>query len=412
MRFANFYAPSPRCTPSRAGYFTGRSPAQLHMTFVNEGKEGKGGDKGGFKGGASSFSSTGSKLLPPTTSFELPANVVTLGDLLKKAGYATAHFGKWHLGRANPSTHGYDENDGANSNGGPDDTNNPNPKQTHLTAQRGIAFMEKNVRAGKPFYLQIDQYSGRSVEDASAETVKLLREKYHLTDERLLGTAAANYEVDLAIGELLANVQALGIADRTYVIYTADHGTQGRANEPLFGGKGTVWEGGLRVPLIVRGPGVAAGICSHVRAFGVDLLPTFAELAHIKELPANIEGGSLVGVLSGRGVGTVKRPREEYVVHFPHYDKDEQGPASAIILGDYKLVRVYETDARHLYNIAQDLGERTDLAATMPDKVADLDARLAAYLKAVDAQMPTPNPNYDPSKAPAPTQRKGKKGKP
>jgi arylsulfatase A-like enzyme len=151
---------------------------------------------------------------------------------------------------------------------------------------------------------------------------------------------------------------------------------------------------------LIRGPGIKPGSCSHVRASGADLFPTFAELAHVTSpWPQGIEGGSLVPVLTNGGNGTVKRPREEFVVHFPHYDKDPLGPASTVLLGDYKLIRVYETGQRRLFDVAKDPGERLDLAEAMPDKVKDLDARLTDYLQSVQAQVPTRNPNFDPSKA-------------
>jgi arylsulfatase A-like enzyme len=143
--------------------------------------------------------------------------------------------------------------------------------------------------------------------------------------------------------------------------------------------------------MIIRGPAIKAGVCSHAMASGVDLFPTFAELAHLNEsLPKGIEGGSLAAVLSGGGKGTVKRPREEFVVHFPHYDKDNDGPVSSILLRNYKLIRNYETGAVSLFDLSKDLGERNDLAKTMPEKVAELDGLLTEYLKSVDAQMPTP----------------------
>jgi arylsulfatase A-like enzyme len=142
-----------------------------------------------------------------------------------------------------------------------------------------------------------------------------------------------------------------------------------------------------------------------------DLFPTFAELAGVHEpLPAGIEGGSFSGVLKSGGVGAVKRPREEFVVHFPHYDKDAQGPASAIYVGDLKLIHVYETGALKLFNLAADPGERRDLASQQPEKVKELDARLMTYLKSVNAQLPQPNPNYDPNK-PSETKRPGGKRK-
>jgi arylsulfatase A len=163
------------------------------------------------------------------------------------------------------------------------------------------------------------------------------------------------------------------------------------------------------VPFIIRGPGIKPGSCSHARAVGADLLPTIAELAHVTEpLFKGVEGGSFVSVLTNAGEGVIKRPREEFVVHFPHYDKDAIGPASAILLGDYKLIRVYETGALKLFNIANDPSERHDLAHEMPEKVTALNQRLTDYLLAVNAQMPRPNPNYDANK-PTETNRDGKR---
>ena len=394
MRFANFYAASPRCTPSRAAIFTGKSPAALHMTFVGEGKA----DNRGAANG---------KLLPPDCSIELPAGETTIAEFLKANGYATAHFGKWHVGRVDPSQHGFDESDGPTNNGGPDNVPNPHPKQRFGMTERGMDFMARQVKAGKPFYLQMSHYAFRHAEGGRQGA----KESAGLAEVPPPDPAQAEADLDIAFGMVLKKIADLGIADNTYVIFTTDHGSPGR-NPPLAGGKGTVSEGGLRVPFIIRGPGIQPGTCSHVRAEDEDIFPTVAALADItKPLPAGVEGGSLAAVLRDAGKGVVKRPREEFVVHFPHYDKDPSGPASAILLGDFKLIRTYETGAPRLYNIAQDPGERRDLASEMPEKTTALDARLTAYLESVHAQMPVPNPNFDPSK-PAGLQRGGGKGKP
>jgi arylsulfatase A-like enzyme len=220
-------------------------------------------------------------------------------------------------------------------------------------------------------------------------------------DQRLIEPAAVTQDMDATIGSLLEKLEALGLADRTYVIYTADHGAQGRnANGPLANGKGTVWEGGLRVPLIVRGPGAKAGACTHVRASTVDLFPTIAALASVKPeaLPKSIEGGSLVPLLAGRPEAAVQRAREEFVVHFPHYDRMAQSPASVLLLGNEKLIRSYESGVPMLFDLARDLGETHDLAKEKPARAAELNRRLSDYLKAVNAEMPTPNPGYNPGK--------------
>ncbi|MCB1121090.1 MAG: sulfatase [Verrucomicrobiae bacterium] len=370
MRFSDGYAASPRCTPSRAAVFTGISPAALHMTFV--------GDRRALG------ENIKTRVIPADATDELPLEVTTTAELLKQAGYATAHFGKWHVGRRNPSEHGFEDNDGANSNGGPENVTSPNPKQALAMTAQGIDFMERQVKQGKPFFLQMSHYPNQEEKEGG-------RNRQDNGEPPTVGIT------DKTMGDVLDAVERLGIRDNTYFIYTTDHGTPGR-NPPLNGGKGTVWEGGLRVPFIIAGPGIEAGVCSHVRVTAMDLFPTFAEWAGIKkELPENLEGGSLVPVLMNKGLGTVQRAREEFVSHFPHYDKDPQGPASAIILGDYKLIRVFETDERKLFDLAKDLGEENNLAASRPDKVEELDQRLSDYLRKVNANMPTLNPNYDPS---------------
>ena len=406
MRFANFYAASPRCTPTRVALFTGKSPTTLHMTFVGEGKGGR----------ESSFSETGSKVIPPQQVSQLPESEVTIALMLKREGYATAHFGKWHVGRVSPTRHGFDENDGPNNNGGPEDVENPNPKQAFANAERGMDFMARQVKAGKPFFLQISHYAGRGGTDAKPETYADVRRRATTErDQRLVGGAAVTQDMDTTIGMLMAKLDSLGIADRTYFIYTSDHGAQGRnANGPLANGKGTVWEGGLRVPLIVRGPGVKAGACSHVFATTVDIFPTIAAVAHVTEpLPKALEGGSLATVLGGAANATVKRVCEEFVVHFPHYDKDEQGPASALLLGSLKLIHPYETNVPALFDLSKDIGEQHDLAKERAEETADLERKLNEYLKAVGAPMPTPNPKYDASKAqPFQEKRGGMKKRP
>jgi arylsulfatase A-like enzyme len=367
MRFSRFYAPSPRCTPSRATYFIGKSPGKLGMTFVS--------DRTG----------PNAKLIPPIANLEMPHEEITIAELLKEAGYTTAHFGKWHVGRADPSTHGFDQSDGPTNNGGPENVQEPNPKQLYETAQSAIAFMTQNVKAGRPFYLQVSHYGSRDERD--------------MRQQGRVGAPATGLHTDISVGQLLDAVDELGIAGNTYVFYTTDHGTPGRANGPLANGKGTVWDGGLRVPLFFRGPGVEAGSVSNVLTRGADLYPTVAQLAGIEKLPKGLEGGSLVGILKNKGAGAVQRSCEEIVFHFPHYDSDPLGPASAIVLGDYKLIRFYEQpEAPRLFNLVDDLGEQSNLAASMPEKTEELGERLSAYLQSINAQLPVMNPDYDPSK--------------
>ena len=377
MRFAYGYAASPRCTPSRAALFTGKSPAALHMTFVGLGRD---------------DAAPRTALIPPEPILELPANELTVAELLKGVGYVTAHFGKWHVGRMSPARHGFDESDGPTSNGGPDNVANPNPKQARGMTERGIAFMTKAAKAGQPFYLQLSHYPDQERKEASG------RNRNSDTGESAL--------IDETVMQVLSALDRLGLAGNTYVVYTADHGSQGRVgNVPLSGGKGAVTEGGLRVPFLIRGPRIAGNDCSRVPVTSCDILPTIATIAGVKApLPSGVEGGSLVAVLRDpAGKGAVQRARDELVFHFPHYDLGNGGPATAIVLGGYKLVRNYEKSSRRLYELEADPAEAHDLAAKLPEKTAELDAHLTAYLKEVSAQMAKPNPDYKSGEATDPS---------
>ena len=385
MRFSDFYASSPRCTPTRAALFTGCNPARLHMTFVGESKK-----EGGVK--------PGDRVIAPETTTQLPAGIETIGTLLKRQGYSTAHFGKWHVGRENPQQSGFDENDGPNSNGGPENVDEPNPKQCYATAKLGMDFMTRQVKARKPFYLQISHYPGKQPESATPEMIESVKCRLgNRLDVMRIGQAAGNEEIDKTIGLVLAKLKELDALKNTYVIYTADHGAQGRnANGALTNGKGTVWEGGLRVPFLVAGPGIKAGQYSHVRASTVDVLPTIMELAGVpvNALPHDLDGVSLAGVLKRDPNFSPKRTHDEIVVHFPHYDKDEIGPASAIIYQNWKMIRVFETEQRFLFDLFNDVGEQRDLAQANPNVVLALDNRMMDYLHAVNAGMPKPNPGF------------------
>jgi len=177
----------------------------------------------------------------------------------------------------------------------------------------------------------------------------------------------------------------------------SDNGGSNRRT--LMGGKGDVWEGGIRVPLIIRGPGIAANSWCHQRVVGYDFFPTFCRWAGVKAaLPKQLDGGDITHLLSGSS-HPVKRPREPLVFHFPHYQGDS--PHSAILSGHMKLIHFYETGENHLFDLEVDIGESKNLAAAKPELATSLAKQLADYLSEVGAQMPKPNPNYDPAREPA-----------
>lgn len=353
-------------------------------------------------------------MIAPPSEKELPQEVRTTAEVLREAGYASAHLGKWHVGRSNPRVHGFEVNDGANSNVGPGNNREPNPEEGIAITDKGIAFITEQVKAGKPFFVQMSHYGAGKESEATPESLAEVRDLLEKSGmkaarEKELVRLAAIRDMDKAIGRVMATLRELGVADNTVIAFSTDHGSPGgggggprgtAANPPLAGGKGSVREGGVRVPMIIAGPGIKPGLVSHVRATCMDLLPTFADMAgapitvaaaHRDDL-TSIEGGSLVEVLKGSENAAVKRPRDEIYIHFPHYDLGNGGPASAVYMGPYKFMRNDDSGKRYLFNLERDPSELKDLAAEMPERAGDMEAKLDAYLKAIDAPVAKPNP--------------------
>ena len=402
MRFSAAYAPASVCSPTRISLQTGRSPAAMHWT----------------KASGSVSASDGYKMIGPRNIRQIDRNNVTVAELLRDAGYATAHYGKWHINGGGPAAHGYDEGDGEIGNEYAHEYGDPNPADIFGMAKRAAAFMEKNKKANKPFFIQMSWHALHAPQNAMKETLAKYAQRMNgSTDEKRVGSAAIAENLDTGVGMVVDEIDRLGLADNTFVIYMSDNGSgggggQGRGKRGgkrsrLAGGKGGVWEGGIRSPMIIRGPGVPANSWCHERVVGYDFYPTYCEWAGLpaSKLPRNIEGGSITSLLDD-GTGTVKRQREEMVFHFPHY-QGADGPHSALFLGDYKLMKFYEDDRLALFEIAQDISEQNDLSQQRPQKVKELDRMLVSYLHDIDAQMAVPNPQYDPSKPPATRKRGG-----
>ena len=394
MRFSSAYAPAPVCSPTRISLLTGQSPAALHWTKAAPPVDGR-------------------KLVEPRLIKNIPPTATTFAELLQEAGYATAHYGKWHVGGGGPGRHGFDEHDGDTGNEQAFKFTDPNPVDIFGMADRAAIFMERNAKSGKPFFIQLSWNALHASENA----LKVSLEKYQrqMSDEssKRIEIAAMTEDLDTGVGKVLQTIDQLGLSGNTFVIYMSDNGAGGGRRSPLRGGKGGVWEGGVRVPLIVQGPGVKAGSWCHTPVVGYDFFPTFCEWARVDStrLPPRIEGGSITSLLSNAGRGDVNRHREELVFHFPHYQSDD-GPQSAIRLGDFKLMKFYEDNRVMLFNLSNDMGERHDIAAQDPDRADQLRKRLENYLKEVDAQFPAVNPAFDPDQplAPARGKRGGRKG--
>ena len=383
MSFSQAYSPAPVCSPTRLSLQNGKSPGQNHWT----------------KASRPVTAADGFKLIPPPNIRNISSDEFTIGELLQEAGYATAHYGKWHINGGGPEVHGYDESDGETENADAAPHKGDNPVDIFGMGKRAADFMKRSIQADKPFFIQLSYNALHYPENAKPATVAKYRKLMPNGNERSIGRAAIGENLDEGIGLLMAQVDELGIADNTYVVYMSDNGGGGGGERnPLSGGKGDVREGGIRVPLFVRGPGIEADSWSHQAMVGYDFYNTLAEWAgYTKPLPKNIEGGSITHLLKGEE-RPVQRPHDELVFHFPHYQGDT--PHSAILLGDYKLLRYYETGESKLYNLAKDLKESNDLSQKMPEKADELNRRLMNYLTKIGADLPVPNPQFDPANPP------------
>ncbi len=385
MRFTQGYAPDALCCPTRRSIQFGQTPTRQGDDRFPQNYE-------------------------PTQHPHL-----TIPQMLKAADprYRTAHYGKWDLRSGIfPEDLGYDESDGntGNNNGdfGSDKSSKwtehfltNDPKRIESLTARAMSFVRRNQAAGTPFYLQLSHYATHVDMQTREETYAKYLAKSLGRIHSHPAWAGMLEDLDTGIGKLMAEVDRLGLADNTYVILMADNGAAEfippvknkldhpsafqvpPRNHPLRGGKWVLYEGGIRVPFIVRGPGIKPGSQCDVPVVGWDLLPTLADLAgYAPALPADLDGGSFRSLLA-HGTGTVRRPREELIFHryassYPH---------SAIRVGDYKLLKIWKTNALELYNLKDDLGETKDLAKERPEKTQELHERLMAYLKRVDAEV-------------------------
>lgn len=403
ITFSSAYSPAPVCSPTRVSLQTGKSPAALHWT----------------KASSPVTAANNYPLLPQPINKNISTEEITIAEMLKTAGYATAHYGKWHLSGGGPEKHGYDESDGDTGNKDAAPHKAPNPVDIFGITKRANAFMEKNTKSGVPFFMQLSHHALHYPENSSKDMLeKYAKLSGGSTEDKRVQRMAMAEHLDTGLGLIMKKVEELGIGDRTYIIYMSDNGggggggnksKKGKAKNirPLSAGKGGVWEGGIRVPLIICGPGVKAGAYCPSRVVGYDLYPTLCKLAQVdNKLPNGIEGGDMTPLFNA-GTGVVERPRKELVFHFPHYQGDT--PHSAILLGDYKLMKWYEDGRVKLFNLSNDISESNDLSVEQPEKTVELKALLEKYLTEVDAQIPNPNPDYDPRKPSI--SKKGNKGK-
>lgn len=418
-KFTDAYAACPVCSPTRASILTGQWPQRTGIT-----------DYIGAPAKPEAWKRN-TKLLPAPYSDRLALDAPTLAKALKSAGYATFFAGKWHLGPEGwwPENQGFDINKGGIDRGGPYGGKKyfspyANPRLTdgpdgeHLPdwlATETTRFIEANKE--RPFFAYFSFYDVHTPlmarEDLrkkyEAKRVRLgLTEKWGREGERDVRLvqehavyAAMVEAMDLAVGKVLAKLDALGLRDNTLVIFTSDNGglstSEGwpTSNIPLRGGKGWMYEGGIREPLLVRWPGVVKpGSVIGTPVSSPDFFPTLLEAAGARPQPGQtLDGTSLMPLLKG---GTL--PERALFWHYPHYGNQGGAPGSAVRRGDWKLIEWAEDNRAELFNLAQDIGEAINLADKEPKRVAQLRAELVAWEKQVGAKVPTPNPTYDSAK--------------
>ena len=393
MKFTDAYASCTVCSPTRASLLTGQYPARLRLT------DWIAGHKRPF-----------AKLNVPDWTMELNTGIPNLANVLKAAGYATASIGKWHLGPEEnwPDKQGFDVNIAGAHIGQPPSYFSPYKIKTltdgpdgeflsdRLT-QEAIKFIEKNQ--GRPFFVYLPHYGVHTHLMAKPEAIEKYKAKADKAAPHNNPVYAGLIEsVDESVGRLMAKLDELKLSERTLVIFTSDNGglIGPTSNVPLRAGKGSAYEGGVRVPLVVKWPGVTKpGSVSDTPVISADFYPTIlAALGLTPPVGNAVDGESIEPAL--RQTGTLKR--DAIFWHYPHYHPGGATPYSAVRSGDYRLVEFYEDHRVELYDLKNDLGETTDLAAQMPEKAAALKQKLGAWLKSVDAQFPSPNPDADPEK--------------
>lgn len=304
----------------------------------------------------------------------------SLVNTLKRANqnYRAAHFGKWQWFHT-PESMGYDESDGITMNEDGDSTDPEDPKLSFSMTRRAKAFMESRVTDGHPFYLQLSYYAVHPEPQALTSTL----EKYASISNGNGGKgdravmAAMTEDLDTCVGEVLKTLEQLKIAENTVVIYSSDNG--GRT-EILSGGKGDLGEGGIRVPLIVRVPGIKGGKSCDEPVISYDLFATVLDFAAPGfTLPAGIEGGSWKPLLLKNGKDRVTRPIDRFVWH---QAVEVEHPQSAIRRGNYKFLYYWDTRQGQLFDLSQDLSETQDLAASRPDLATLLEKELKDHIRA------------------------------
>ena len=407
MRFTDAYAAAPVCSPTRASILTGKCPARLHMTIWSEAAEAPRGDR---------------PLIPPITRASLPLEETTIADVLKDE-YFTAHVGKWHLGDAShyPETQGFHLNIAGTHWGCPVSYFYPYKGMYGSEEFRYIPDLESGhedecayltdrltdeairiirTASDRPFFLNLNYYTVHTPIQGKPDIVSHYREK--LTPElhhQNPDYAAMVASLDENVGRVMDTLDELGLAENTVVVFFSDNGgyigqDAGQTvtdNHPLRSGKGALYEGGIREPLIVRWPGqVEAGSVCETPVMSTDFYKTILYIAGYADRPEYEHGVDGVNLLPVLGDASASLDREDLHWHYPHY-YPTTAPVSAVRRGEWKLVEYLEDGRKELYRLDRDLGELDDLASGEPAMVAELSASLNRWREETCAQMPSVN---------------------
>ncbi|QDU60380.1 Arylsulfatase [Planctomycetes bacterium Pan216] len=389
MLFTDAYAAAPTCSPTRASIMTGKYPARLHLTEYIPGRE-----------------PANRRLLTPKWTKHLPESEETLAELLEPAGYTSGFFGKWHLNKdknykpgrpMDPASQGFEEVLTTRKPSGKADPNDDAHSAAKITAA-ALRFM-RDHRDG-PFLCFVSHHLIHTPLLERERLIEKYKAKTGANNSHQKPIVAAMVEtLDTNVGRLLEGLDDLGIADETIVIYMSDNGCLHGQDElkPLRGGKAQILEGGIRMPMVVRWPGVVEpGSTCSVPVSSIDFFPTLAEIAGEKATDLAIDGVSLVPLLRGDD----GLDREALYWHFPHYHSAGDGPSGAIRKGDFKLIEWFDRNGKggpqpgsvQLFDLANDPGEQTDLASADPRRAAALHAQLQQWRRDVGAQEMPANP--------------------
>ena len=419
-RFTDAYAACPVCSPTRASIMSGQWPQRTGITdYIGAPLNPEGWKRN-------------TPMLPAPYTDRLSLDTPTLAKSLKAAGYATFFAGKWHLGPEGwwPENQGFDFNFGGIDRGGPYGGNKyfspyGNPRLTdgppgeHLPdrlATEAANFIEANK--DRPFFAYFSFYDVHTPLMARDDLRKKYEEKRsrlglqekwgreHERDVRMVQEHAVYAgmveAMDLAVGKVLAKLDEVGLSENTVVVFTSDNGglstSEGwpTSNLPLRGGKGWMYEGGIREPLLIRWPAVVqAGKTIETPVSSPDFFPTLLEVAGKPPLPNQVlDGVSLVPLLKGGAI-----PERSLFWHYPHYGNQGGAPSAAVRHGDWKLIQWQEDSRVELFDLSIDIAESTDLASQEPERVASLRAELQEWQKQVGAKFPIQNLSYDDAKS-------------